>query len=263
MPTGQGPDTVTDGPTRFAVKDAITLDDSSGTDVSMSATSDDEDEGVVRQADPAPSGVNRVHASSLKDYESQAPVEESTRKRKGPGVTLEPVKLGKPAKKVKLDQDNPMKHGSKFHIPSDRSLLPAEIWHHVFTFVPPRTLGSVLQVNKVFHCYLSRQGPALQCRALPPLSRTTVSVLQPDAIWQSSRRRHWPKMPAPLLGKTELDMWRLLYSRRCQFCRCLSQRASVEALEPGPGVDGVKIIWPFSVTSCGPCLLTNSIKVSP
>ncbi|KAG4294790.1 hypothetical protein FPRO06_01375 [Fusarium proliferatum] len=58
-------------------------------------------------------------------------------------------------KKVKLD---------KAHLPGlaaqslakDRAKqLPEQIWQHIFTLVPPRDLGRLLTVNKLFHAFLS------------------------------------------------------------------------------------------------------------
>jgi hypothetical protein len=263
----EGLDAVTDRPALSLVNDPVRFDDISGSDVSMSSISDDENEGMTCPAGSAGLGKNTSPGPKAAGYGSHAVVGENTRKRKSPGVVLEPSDLGEPNPVVERDSDEAMKHDSNPHMPSDRSLLPAEIWHHIFTLVPPRTLGKVLQVNKKFNTYLSHHGSTPQRRNTPPTPRSAVSVLLPDAIWQSSRRRHWPKMPAPLMAKTELDMWRLLCSGTCHYCGCPSRKNPVEAQAksggPGPGVDGVKTIWPFSVVSCGPCLLTNSTKVHP
>lgn len=140
---------------------------------------------------------------------------------------------------------------------NDRSSLPPEIWQHIFTFASPRELGNLLLTNRAFHSYLNPSSPADEHKSHP-------STLRPDAIWQTSRRRYWPRMPAPLKHHTELQMWRLACCRKCQFCgkrEPPSPIGSNHKTRFGPGVRGVSIVWPFAVSSCGPCLLGRSLKV--
>lgn len=144
--------------------------------------------------------------------------------------------------------------------------LPAEIWHHVFTLLPPRSLGSLLAVSKLFHHYLDPCS-AMAVEAPPPsATASALAPRRPDAIWQASRRRFWPQMPAPLQGKSELDMWRLCCTRTCQFCGA-RDRDHVDAATPrplwerGPGPKGVVPVFPFCTVSCGRCLVERSVKV--
>ncbi|KAK8095413.1 hypothetical protein PG999_013435 [Apiospora kogelbergensis] len=148
---------------------------------------------------------------------------------------------------------------------SDRSLLPAEIWQHIFTFVSPRELGKLLLTNRAFHSYLNPSFPVNEHAAHRPsvTSEGPLSMLKPDVIWQTARRRFWPRMPAPLRNHTELQMWRLACCKKCEFCdkRGLpSPVAPNHKTRSGPGAHGVSIIWPFAVSSCGHCLLETSLK---
>ncbi|KAI2621059.1 hypothetical protein GGR54DRAFT_85469 [Hypoxylon sp. NC1633] len=138
---------------------------------------------------------------------------------------------------------------------SDKSLLPAEIWHHVFSFTPPRTLGSLLQVNKLFNHYLDPSS-RYQCAFPLYFSRRSTPPLSPNAIWQLSRRRFWPRMPAPLQQRTELDMWRLCYGRGCHLC---SKIESTIPISPG-GRPDVQVIWAFAFRSCVSCLIEKTVK---
>ncbi|KAK1989485.1 hypothetical protein LZ30DRAFT_576116, partial [Colletotrichum cereale] len=149
------------------------------------------------------------------------------------------------------------------HLPYDKSHLPSEIWHHAFTFVSAKGLGVLLQVNKVFNEYLDPRS-LFKGSASPSRYSRCVKPLEPDAIWQMSRRLHWPSMPAPLSGKSELDMWRLCCANICQRCgvaKASQQRhKSPDPWRLGPGVDGLAAIFIFGVTCCGTCLLKDSVK---
>ncbi|KAK5987659.1 hypothetical protein PT974_11791 [Cladobotryum mycophilum] len=166
-------------------------------------------------------------------------------------------------KKAKLANDGESGLDPQSNIFSDMTQqLPAEVWHHIFTFLPPRTLGSLLLVNKLFHTHLD---PASRVKASRPVfaAPSTLPVLKPDAIWQASRRLFWPRMPVPLRGRSEVDMWRLACTRTCQFCR---RRDQDEVGLPqskwhnGPGANGVSPVFPFFIVSCGRCLGERSIK---
>ena len=139
------------------------------------------------------------------------------------------------------------------HIASKGPFLLPEIWCHIFTFAEPRTLGRLLQVNKLFNSLLN---PLSSKEPQPLMSRSTSAVkpLNPDAIWKASRRRFCGNMPAPLQGRSELDMWRLLLSRRCQLCPNTG---------PGspPDPDGSMIVWSFGIRCCASCLGEGSMKV--
>lgn len=138
--------------------------------------------------------------------------------------------------------------------------LPHEILQHIFSFVDPISLGRLMCVNRSFHILLD---PA---KSLPqPSSQVKqLSMHHQDYIWTISRRSFLPGFPKPLDGMTELDMWRLIRGRSCQFCGKKSMmKSSVSDTSPwngGPGPNGVRTIWPFRVRSCGTCLETKLVK---
>ncbi|KAI1214033.1 uncharacterized protein F4807DRAFT_406424 [Annulohypoxylon truncatum] len=161
------------------------------------------------------------------------------------------------SKKVKLDREGYEQPPSTATYPSDKSLLPAEIWHRIFSFTPPRALGNLLCTNKLFNVYLDPSS-RYQCKSPLLHSRTSVPLLKPDAIWQVSRRRFWPRMPAPLKEKTELDMWRLACGKKCQYC---NKAGSVPSNSPdSPQRNNTQPVWAFAIHSCGPCLVEKTIK---
>ncbi|KNG44669.1 f-box domain-containing protein [Stemphylium lycopersici] len=64
------------------------------------------------------------------------------------------------------------------------------------------------------------------------------------------------KPPKPLPGFSELQMWQLAWSRTCQFCNKLDSHTPGDRIwQKGPGHAGVRVIWPFAIRACGPCLL--------
>lgn len=276
MADGQGTEAVevtTAEPTASAA-DFVPLDDSdspvnghdgddSASDVPMTTETDDEDDDVdVSSPYHQPAQLHPVVAEPNSSI--QKPEENLTRKRKSSddisdndnGRTgLESVKKVKLAEPMEEHQDDDSPS-------SDWSQLPAEVWQHIFTFCPPRTLGRLLCVNRLFNVYLDPSSK-IQCEQPPPLSSTAVPLSKANAIWQSSRRRFWPSMPSPLQDQTELYMWQLSCSSSCQHCRSsMSQQDdSTDPWQSGPGKDGIAIIWPFATCSCGLCLLSKSTKV--
>ncbi|KAI9782079.1 MAG: hypothetical protein M1839_005425 [Geoglossum umbratile] len=161
------------------------------------------------------------------------------------------------------DDIKPFRDASGYLLPDKSRLLP-ELWHYVFTFIPPGGLARLLRVNQAFNKFLA-----------PPANDTTqiqttlaqnmvLRVLEADSIWSASRKLFHPDLPRPPLGMSELDMWKLLCGRACQFCGKSSppvaNYSAENQFEPGPGENGVKIIWQFGVRSCGACLQERSEK---
>jgi hypothetical protein len=239
----------------------------SPSDVSMGAQSEDEDDAII----PTPR-TQTLHAGATVSTTSHHVLNSQLaggvpKKRKSPADASQPETSSDTLDSVKRlrlaqsGQDSQGDQGSGSVV--DRSSLPAEIWHHIFTFCPPRTLGRLLCVNRTFNVYLDSSSK-IRCHQPPSPPRSAVPPLQPTAIWQASRRRFWPSMPSPLQGKTELDMWRLSVSTTCQHCHkqgIVHPKDSSDPWQSGPGKDGVAITWAFATRSCGPCLLTKSIKV--
>ncbi|KAL2018954.1 hypothetical protein VTK56DRAFT_10248 [Thermocarpiscus australiensis] len=210
-------------------------------------------EGIIREcsATNGPATLARKRKSPQNDTESS--LSEATSPRGG----------GKRAKLAEgRSKQSAQLPATDFSMSADKSLLSPEVWHHIFTFCPPKSLGNLLAVNKLFNLYLD---PASSVHREVPLSvnRGVLSPLRPNAIWQASRRLFWPQMPGPLRSKTELDMWRLACSRRCQECGKLDIRKQASPLDPqhpGPGPEGVVAVWAFGRRMCAPCLLKQSVK---
>lgn len=137
--------------------------------------------------------------------------------------------------------------------------LPPAIWQHIFLFCPLETLGRLLQVNRSFHSYLT------EVRDVPILSSDSGSLrlLKSESIWASARNMHPTKPPKPLPGFTEAQMWRLAWSKTCQFCQKLDAFTPGEKIwQRGPGTTGVRAVWPFGIRACGSCLLERCQTVS-
>jgi hypothetical protein len=245
-------------------------DEDDESDVSMSADSDSEDEPEA----PIQVSMNGNYALGFNAHLSKGrtgmiDVAEGSKKRKletdapDTPVTSESEIIGADAtKRMKLEglQGDGTSSADSC---KDKSLLPCEIWHHIFTFTPPRTLGSLLQVNRKFNASLDPSSP-FKSTVTPSLTTSVAKLHEPDAIWQLSRRLYRPAMPAPLVGMSELDMWKLACKTSCQFCNKvgdISDAVLVDQWHSGPGYDGVRPVWPFSVRTCGSCLDKNTIKV--
>jgi len=240
--------------------------DDSASDVSMSAETDDEEEESfstsaipvkleVFAADaPNPgrsAGSNGIISNKRKYLDSMSDT---------PSIN-DAIGFPQPEKRHKPESTEiPRSHMlSQGTLHQDISLLPAEIWHHIFTFIPPRGLGILLRVSRTFRAYLDPSSAL----SVTHSTRSATQFLNPDAIWQASRRLHRPGMPAPLKGKSELDMWKLACSSSCQFCGKRRPVATPhqDQWHAGPGGNGVVPVWSFGIRTCGPCLETHTEKV--
>ncbi|KAF5019893.1 hypothetical protein F66182_8097 [Fusarium sp. NRRL 66182] len=167
-------------------------------------------------------------------------------------------------KKVRLREADPSSSRESPSLVADRARqVPAEIWQHIFTFLPPRDLGRLLAVNKLFHAFLAPVSTNSFPR--PNAVPSSLPILKPEAIWQASRRLFWgARMPAPLKGRSELQMWRLICSVSCQFCGSKGQKKpltlSDQGWRSGPGPTDICPIFPFSIVTCGSCLTKKGIK---
>ncbi|KAK3330256.1 hypothetical protein B0H66DRAFT_611626 [Apodospora peruviana] len=230
----------------------------------------DENNGSLKATDTGADNGNQMTVVTTQSSPKTDELRTSSRKRKSPGHNTDHGEATWPEgpKKVKLYSNaDHAEHHVKSRVTDsslgrDKSLLPTEIWHHIFTFCPPKSLGNLLCVNKLFNHSLD---PSSSVRPEFPVSVTKGALrsLEPNAIWQASRRLFWPLMPTPLRSKTELDMWRLACSQRCQKCQnhdARFQATSSDPWQPGPGPDGVAAVWPFASRLCLPCLLKTSLK---
>jgi len=240
---------------------SILQDGDSDSDVSMSADSDDDEDD---DGDNSPS--IQMHAGPEELFQPPPPLEGSKKRKHYDSTEDIPnshrtnglhVEVHKRFKPEEILQSCRTPTG---HLKQDPSLLPAEIWHHIFIFTPPRTLGLLMQVNKSFNAYLDPSSDKVPT----PLSKSAVRLLKPDTIWRASRRLFRPTMPVPLQGQSEIQMWRMACSKTCQFCGKKKQPNNIAQMtqwHPGPGENGVIPIWSFAIRSCGPCLQQQSVKV--
>ena len=137
--------------------------------------------------------------------------------------------------------------------------LPPAVWQHVFSFCSLADLGRLIHVNRPFHSYLTDVSNV----SLSEPEYGCVHVVKPEALWASARNAYNSNAPKPLPGLTELHMWQLVWSKRCQFCNKLDSSVPGERIwQQGPGEAGVRTIWPFGLRTCGPCLMQHCLTVS-
>lgn len=243
-----------------------THNDDSESDVSMSTDSEDEDDNHSNLvSEPTAPFIHDLIKPAT--VEADEPVKEASKKRKYSGLSetpmggLQDITVHEIRKRLKPDESLQSHWTSEGHLCKDKSLLPPEIWHHIFTFCPPRVLGLLLQVNRTFNAYLDTSSLD---HSPKPLSRSVLQILTQDSIWRASRHLHFQGTPAPLAGKTELDMWKLACGTLCQFCgkkRQTNSNISTDLWHPGPGENGVVTVWSFGIRACGSCLQSRSTKV--
>lgn len=242
------------------------IDDDSASDISMSAETDDEDNEALNTS--AIQVNSDMHISEQPSLSVPSDPQKDTSNKRKHSDSREATANGHESNGLLQDVRKRQKPDDTVgnlgtiegHLRQDKYFLPAEIWHHVFTFIPPKRLGLLLRVNRSFNASLD---PSSSEHSVVALSQSAVQLLKPDAIWRASRRLFWPGMPAPLNGKSELDMWKLACSTSCQFCGKKKEpnTAPLDQWHPGPGENGVIPIWPFGIRACGPCLEKRTLKV--
>ncbi|KAF2831480.1 hypothetical protein CC86DRAFT_463362 [Ophiobolus disseminans] len=130
--------------------------------------------------------------------------------------------------------------------------LPPAAWQHVFLSCSLADLGRLMQVNRSFFSYLTDVHNVPVSKPAPGCLR----LLKSEFLWASARNALSPRPPKPLPGFTELQMWQLAWSKRCQFCTKIIPFTPGEKIwQRGPGAAGVRTIWPFGIRACGPCLM--------
>jgi hypothetical protein len=143
--------------------------------------------------------------------------------------------------------------------PRPLAKLPPELWQHVFSFCSLADLGRLIQVNRSFLSYLTDVRSLSTSKSQPG----RLHLLKSESLWASARNAMCTKPPKPLPGFTELRMWQLAWSKRCQFCDKIDSLTPGERIwQKGPGQAGVRVIWPFAIRACGPCLLKQCQTVS-
>jgi hypothetical protein len=137
--------------------------------------------------------------------------------------------------------------------------LPPAVWQHVFLFCSLADLGRLMQVNRSFLSCLTDVHNV-------PVSKpdsACLRLLKSESVWASARNALSPRPPKPFPGFTELQMWQLAWSPRCQFCGKSNSFTPGEKIwQKGPGNSGVRTIWPFGIRVCGPCLMQRCQTVS-
>lgn len=134
--------------------------------------------------------------------------------------------------------------------------LPTSVWKSIFMYLPPRSLGTLLSVNSVFHRLLTGSSPK---PGGGPISQDTIHK-DAERIWTMARQRHHPHLPRPLHGYRELDMWRLIGASQCQFCvQSLGSPLQSSDYPVGNHLTyqeptRAQIYWPLAVRSCQRCL---------
>ncbi|KAK4635272.1 hypothetical protein CLAFUW4_00833 [Fulvia fulva] len=216
---------------------------------------DDEDDESSSEMDfSSPSRPSTPEPATLP---AASPTAHAGAKRKLSDATdannVAPVPTQESAKKRKLSTASAKQDGEKPRIPQ----LPAEVWQRVFVHLPPAMLCRCLRVCKSFNQWLTST-------SAPPTARKDtpkIQVLDSESIWTNSRKTFFPTLPRPLAQFSELGMLKLVGGRSCQFChRPPVPSPATTVLNAGPGPNGLRVIWPFGIRSCGLCLQPRSLK---
>jgi hypothetical protein len=137
--------------------------------------------------------------------------------------------------------------------------LPPPVWQHIFSFCSLADLGRLMQVNRPFHSYLTD----VRNVSLSKPEHGCLHLLNSESLWASARNAFSTNAPKPLPGLTELQMWQLVWSKRCQFCNKLNVSVPGERIwQKGPGEAGVRTVWPFGIKACASCLMQQCQTVS-
>lgn len=136
--------------------------------------------------------------------------------------------------------------------------LPPELWQHLFTFLSPANLAHCLRVCRKFNILLT----TTKAQPLVKKNQNRPRMIESEAIWTQARKAYFSQLPRPLLGFSELQMLQLIATRECQFCHRIPVPAPASTpFNAGPGPDGVRVIWPFGIRTCGSCLQNNTLTV--
>lgn len=143
--------------------------------------------------------------------------------------------------------------------PTSLERLPPGVLQRIFSFLPPYSLQCLLHVSSLCRALLV---PACTLPFQPDGSKDLPLVPQ-DTLWKSARMRYFPGMPKPMAGHSEYESFMLILNRSCQFCAKLPPvpQSHRDPYNAGPGLTGVRIIWPFRIRSCSACLETRIKEV--
>lgn len=135
--------------------------------------------------------------------------------------------------------------------PQAPTLSPA-LWQRIFTLLPPAMLCRCLRVSKEFkHLLTGVKAPHGQQK-----DKSVARTIDSEAIWIQSRKRYFPQLPRPLRNRTELGMLKLVGGQACQFCGKTPPvpAPATSVFNCGPGPNGVRVLFPFDVRTCGSCV---------
>lgn len=140
--------------------------------------------------------------------------------------------------------------------------FPPELWQQVFLRMSPAMLARCLSLSKKINYYLTSLKGA---QFVPKKDQRKVRVLDSDFVWAEARKNYFPNLPRPLRGHNELSMLQLIAGKNCQFCNKppVPSPAPAGVFNAGPGANGVRVIWPFGIRTCGSCWEQHTLKVSP
>ena len=159
-------------------------------------------------------------------------------------------------KKRKLSE-SPQSAAGKKKSPAER--WSAEFWQQVFLRLSPAMLSRCLRVCKSFNVYLTQTKE----QPVAKKDQRKVRLWDSNSIWAEARKNFFPNMPRPVMRCNEMGMLQLIGGKTCQFCN--RPPRPVPATSPfnaGPGPDGLRVVWPFGIRTCGQCWEHNTLKVS-
>lgn len=148
----------------------------------------------------------------------------------------------------------------KSPLEKEKPELTGPIWQHVFLYLSPPMLCRCLRVCKDFQHYLTK--------VKTDNKQPEEGLVNSEFIWTQSRTNHFRQLPKPLAcfadhPLPELEMFKLLGGHCCEFCGTPGAAISTTShLAAGPSQNGVRVMFPFGIRSCGACIEQRSIKVS-
>nr|POF26294.1 hypothetical protein CFP56_22443 [Quercus suber] len=163
--------------------------------------------------------------------------------------------VGDHAKKRKLLPRSPSGLGM-----DQANIILPEQWQHVFTFLSPFDLVSVLRTCRKFNHLLC----GIKVPSVSKKSQDKPRMVDSDTVWARARKLHFPSLPRALNQYGELQMLQLIGNKSCHICESLSASTATHAgtaFNAGPGASGVRVIWQFGVRLCGKCFLKTTLTV--
>ncbi|SMR42733.1 unnamed protein product [Zymoseptoria tritici ST99CH_3D1] len=208
------------------------------------------------------------------------------------GVPAEDENGARVLKLRKLDTP-PAAHEDKSGSHRRITELPFSIWKQVFMHLSPAMLARCVRVSKTFRSWLVLQDgevianpaaaedgnlrtffPDMLARLSHPSGKIKAYLnLQEkklnagptkkdiDTVWTNSKRTFYNALPKSLQGMTDMQMLALIGGSSCQSCGKVGAPSTANSVfNAGPGPDGVRVIWPFRIRSCGSCLEQNVVR---